>query len=335
MKKKNPSVEFYGFFEAYQKGNTMLDKEQIRALLEKLLPKITLEELVIMFINRFDAYLQYIRLGNGEHTGTDISLLFNPHRLLTHVKEARKETLFEALSQPYMAQALARTIPLQGIANRRGFKSFIEMNVNGVVLPQEFPPYAMRKLLLEYKMNRDCAILDPCAGWGGRMLGASVVCDSYTAYEPSTKTYKGLKKLGVFIQEATPTFKFKVHNIPFEEAVLPKGFYDIAITSPPYYDTEEYSEESTNSFNKFETFEEWCEGFYLPLIKKTMRALKPTGVFILNIGNRKYPLTDTMMNAFEKVYHIRAIGNRVGGSDGLSKKAGKGEMFFEIKHRLK
>ena len=87
-------------------------------------------------------------------------------------------------------------------------------------------------------------------------------------------------------------------------AKIKKESFDFAITSPPYYDTEHYSEENTNSLNRYKDFDEWCKCFYIPLIRKTMFGLKDGSVFILNIGSRKYPLNQVLLDTFSRRYKI-------------------------------
>jgi hypothetical protein len=183
---------------------------------------------------------------------------------------------------------------------------------------------------LEYNLNKNSKVLDPCAGWGGRMIGISVVSNTYHCFEPSTLTFKGLNKLYEFIRKINPEFECNVENKPFEDSVLKENYYDFAITSPPYYDTEIYSDEETNSLNRYKNFESWKDYFYLPLIENTMSSLKETGTFILNIGSRVYPLNEILLSTFNKKYKINKIGNYLSGSSGLGKK-GEGEMFYEIR----
>jgi len=42
-------------------------------------------------------------------------------------------------------------------------------------------------------------VLDPCAGWGGRLLGAVSSNAHYIGFEPNIKTYNGLLKLSKFL----------------------------------------------------------------------------------------------------------------------------------------
>ena len=196
----------------------------------------------------------------------------------------------------------------------------------------EFPPNIARKIYKGFHLNTESKILDPCAGWGGRMLGASVVSNSYTCFEPSKETYKGLILLLKFINRMNKSFCSSINNIPFEESELKKDFYDFALTSPPYYNTELYSDEENNSCNRYKTFESWVDGFFCPLIEKTMQAIKPHSTFVLNIGDRKYPLSSALINNFNKKYDIERMTDFLAGnSGGLGKREGKGEAFYSIK----
>ena len=111
---------------------------------------------------------------------------------------------------------------------------------------------------------------------------------------------------------------------------MPDESIDMAITSPPYYDSEEYSDEPTNSLNRYRCFEAWRNGFYIPMIQKTMDALKSGGVFVLNIGSRQYPLNEALMDSFGDKYNIEKYKNLLSGQAGFLK-SGEGESFYIIR----
>ena len=60
---------------------------------------------------------------------------------------------------------------------------------------------------------------------------------------------------------------------------------DCAFTSPPYFDTEKYSLESTQSFIKFPTENEWVNGFLRKTIENSYRGLKDGKYMLINIAN--------------------------------------------------
>lgn len=130
------------------------------------------------------------------------------------------------------------------------------------------------------------SVYDPCAGWGGRMLGfLASDCKEYVCCDPSTKTYNGLLKLaGTFAEEG----KAMSLLCKCQEDYTPeKSHFDLVFTSPPYFDCEKYSDEPTQSYIRYPTLTKWCAGFLEPLISNAYYALKDNGVFILNIANTK------------------------------------------------
>ena len=162
------------------------------------------------------------------------------------------------------------------------------------------------------------------------MIGISVVTNYYECFEPSTKTFAGLMTLYSFVSSMNKDFQAKINILSFEDCELEPETFDFAITSPPYYNTEIYCDEETNSCNRYSDFDKWVDGFYLPLIEKTMTALKVGKVFILNIGSRVYPLNQILMDNFSGKYRITKEKNYLAGIAGLGKK-GEGETFYVIK----
>jgi hypothetical protein len=69
---------------------------------------------------------------------------------------------------------------------------------------------------------------------------------------------------------------------------LPEGSVDFAFSCPPFYALEIYSDEKTQSINKFKTYNEWLEGYIRPTIKHIYKALKVDGKFGIDISNFYY-----------------------------------------------
>jgi hypothetical protein len=132
-------------------------------------------------------------------------------------------------------------------------------------------------------------VWDMSGGFGGRLLG-SIISDSvkkYIATDPSTKTIVGLKKMAS---------ELKNENIEIEivqsgsEHFVPNEKIDLCFTSPPYFNTEEYAQEETQSFKAYPTIESWNNDFLRKTIVNCKKCLKPDGYFLLNIANvRTHP----------------------------------------------
>lgn len=321
-----------GFFSAAA-TKVEVGREKLADLLFELLNNISLNDFARLMTNEVSEAIQYADLCIGGKTCQRLSLLFNPHRLSTRTKNSRA-SCYEALKDRSFVSGLARAILVR---KKEGVK-FVDqlyyalvLSINAVQYICEFPPHIARDLCRDHAVNLNSKVLDPCAGWGGRMIGSSSICNSYTAYEPSKQTYRGLLELGAFLKVFRNDFQYNVLCEPYENSVAKKEFYDFAITSPPYYDTELYSAENTNSLNRYKTFDKWVVGFYKPLIIKTMAQLKKKSSFILNIGSRKYPLSQIMKEIVGKKKHkVEKLGNFLSGTGSGLGKSGEGESFYRI-----
>ncbi len=305
-----------------------INREQLTDYLFPLLCNIKLDEFVGLITNEFNEIIEYIELTNDKKACQKTSLLFNPHRLNTRSKNSKK-SIFEALKDKNFISGLSRALIFKKGKVNELLYQVIQLGINGIQYINEFPPHLARNLCKEFGVDANSKVLDPCAGWGGRMLGISTVTNYYSGCEPCIKTFNGLIKLKRFIQIMNPLFNTEIWNSPFEDCFLKKDTFDFAITSPPYYDTEIYSDEATNSLNRYKTFDSWCEYFYLPMINNTMSALKTGKSFVLNIGNRVYPLDKILLDNFDREFDIKNKGNLLSGSGGLGREKGS-ELFFII-----
>jgi|6_EtaG_2_1085325.scaffolds.fasta_scaffold19192_4 hypothetical protein len=311
-----------------------LDRDELARALLSYTRTMTLDDLVGCFATEFNEIIEYADLCNGGKSCKRTSLLFNPHRLdcATH----KNKSIFSAFKDESFIRGLARALIWQKGSVRELFHQTIQIGINGYQYVNEFPPHVARDLAIQFNLTRGSKVLDPCAGWGGRMLGFSVVVDRYVAFEPSTRTHSGLLELERFIRQHNGTFRADVACLPFEDAAasLQEDSFDFALTSPPYFDTEHYAPgEPTNSFNRYSSFGDWALGFYAPLIHGTLRALRPGATFVINIGSRRYPLEETAFAICEGRYKIRRIKDRLargGVGKGGHRKTEGGEAFLAI-----
>ena len=142
-------------------------------------------------------------------------------------------------------------------------------------------------------------VLDPCAGWGGRMLGVVSSGAEYIAFEPNTKTYTNLLRLAKFlhIEEKVTLICDDVLNI--DNYFLPK--VDMILTSPPYFDLEVYSSEKTQSITNKSTCNEWNKLFLEPVIIKSLNHLQSNGFSCWNVAKvYNNNMFDDVFNAHKK-----------------------------------
>ena len=138
------------------------------------------------------------------------------------------------------------------------------------------------KLIYE-KFGGD-TIWDMSCGWGGRLIGFLASSRKrYIGTEPSSLTFEGLEKIKkdfFYLKKSV-----ELHKLGSEEFIPDRNSLDLCFTSPPYFDTEKYADEETQSYIKFPTKEEWVNGFLRKTIENCYRGLKSGKYMLINIAN--------------------------------------------------
>ena len=152
----------------------------------------------------------------------------------------------------------------------------------GTQTVSNFRPTAAKYIYETY--GGDGVTWDMSCGWGGRLLGAlsSKIIKKYIGTEPSTKTFEGLNKIK---EEFSYLGKEVELHCLGSEVFKPKEKVDLCFTSPPYFNTEKYSDEDTQSYKKFPTEDKWVNGFLFQTMKNCYESLKKNGYLLLNIAN--------------------------------------------------
>lgn len=124
-------------------------------------------------------------------------------------------------------------------------------------------------------------ILDPCAGWGSRLVAAMSLPDTmYTGIDTNIDLlpyYSFLiNKLGA--KERTKMIWEDAVNVDFS---LLK--YDFVFTSPPYYNLELY-----NHMPDYPSRKDFNNNFWFPLLRKLVKNIAIGGVIALNIPAQMY-----------------------------------------------
>jgi hypothetical protein len=180
--------------------------------------------------------------------------------------------------------------------------------------PQDFP-VDLAKALYDEFCPEGGAVLDPCHGWGGRLVGFLLSkAGRYVGCDPSPETFDGVKRMAADLLPYVPEKTVETFMLPYEDAsLIGEGIYDFALTSPPYYDLERYTGDD-NSFRRYGNFKAWDDGFYSRLIAKTYAALKEGGVFALQVDNQKYPMERLAKEHAERAGFLY-IGTRSAGME--------------------
>ena len=197
------------------------------------------------------------------------------------------------------------------------------------------------KAIYERYCPKNGIIYDFACGFGGRMLGALSSKNNYRylGVEPCMETYTHLNELGLKIEHVTKRERtFKVLCMGSEDFNKYENCVDFAFSSPPYFNLEKYSDEPTQCYNKFNTLEEWFEGYVRPTIQNIYKILKPNRYYAVNIadfkvGNQQVKYVDKWIELskeigftyeeqiFMKLQTRRGVGHKKNGKD-IDKKEG-------------
>ena len=162
----------------------------------------------------------------------------------------------------------------------------------------------MAKKVVAYLAEKDklkeVRVLDVCAGWGGRMIGAKSVGIKvhYTGIDPCAKTYEALRAIRDELELTNVTLINQPAEVALQE-LDPGATYDIALTSPPYYNLEIYSDEPTQSIASGPNsgYQAWLNKFLSPVIQGVIRlGVKYSCWSVKNFKtDKKYDLLDDVI----------------------------------------
>ena len=151
-----------------------------------------------------------------------------------------------------------------------------------------FQPLVAAAIYARYE-GTNGIVYDSSAGWGGKILGARLAnVKKYIACESNVATYRGLLEMADLIKE---NMIIDIH-MKGSEDFIPSEEVDMAFTSPPYFNLELYSNESTQSHIKFSSFDMWCDGFLKKTMENTWKVIKKDGYMFININSCKMFLNE-------------------------------------------
>lgn len=222
------------------------------------------------------------RLNAGQDISTNIADYYHRHRFSCSATGKKSELLgFENDKALKMALSIGINCRLVKLEVGGALRS-----THGVQGCSNFPPKFARDLYVEFGKPSG-VVMDPCAGYGGRLVGwiASGLGGRYVGVEPCRLTYEGNQKLAAAL--CPPGYIAEMYNVAFEDFEINKyrNKVDFIFTSPPYFNRERYSDESTQSWVRYKTYESWVNGFIKPMASKWNAVLRPGSFCALNIDD--------------------------------------------------
>lgn len=191
-----------------------------------------------------------------------------------------------------------------GVTMRHAYIGFMSL-VNGTQACANFRPAFARMLYNKY-CKQDGTVFDSSTGYGGRLVGfLASHCERYIGTDPNVPTFTAN---GLIAQALRGKKRVELYNSPIEDldASQHADSCDLAFTSPPYFVKEIYSEDATQSCQRYKEYGSWRDGFLAPMLQKNFAVLKSGGALILNIedvkiGKETYPLVKDSIELAEKI----------------------------------
>jgi hypothetical protein len=138
---------------------------------------------------------------------------------------------------------------------------------------------------LRYLETLPCsvALLDPCAGWGGRLVGACIKnVPAYIGIDSNQNLREPYSQLIEFLSDKTHT-KIQMCFMDARVFDYTSVKYDLVMTSPPYYKLEKY-----RGMQLYDTKREWVDQFYRPVFTSIFESLQLGGAMALNVNEELY-----------------------------------------------
>jgi hypothetical protein len=142
-----------------------------------------------------------------------------------------------------------------------------------------FKPLVAAGIYKHYLINiNNPIVFDPCSGFGGRLLGFKSIYPNgtYIGCEPNNDTYQELCNLG---NNFSNTFIYNSKVEDFNQNIE----YDIAFTSIPYFDLEDYK---NGIF--YNDFDEWVDVFIGKLLTYKRLIINMSYELCVKLGLDEY-----------------------------------------------
>jgi SAM-dependent methyltransferase len=157
----------------------------------------------------------------------------------------------------------------------------------GAASVSNFRPTVARSVVEHFSPDGG-TVVDFSAGYGGRLLGAASRKRRYIGIEPCAPQVSGLKLMLESLKEVQPPEGAEILEGCAEDMMplLPRGRADLVFSSPPYFNWERYSNEASQSFIRYGTYDAWKEGFLQPILTQSARVLRKGGSLVLNVSGK-------------------------------------------------
>lgn len=239
-----------------------------------------------------------------DHSGGTLCTHFFPH--VWEVPFHGKKTAMDAFQNDvWFRDAIRLCLKIKDTVTTTDLIGAFSLGTKASVgVVSRFKPMAAKAIWDRYApQNGIC--YDFACGWGGRLIGckASKKNLTYIGVDPEPRTHACLLTLWDSIRTVygESAGVAEIHKVGSEDFCPSEyaGRVDVAFSSPPYFDLEDYSHDPAQSHVKFPVADLWLDGFLLKTFENIHTLLKPGGVIGLNLLD--YGTTKIVEGAISRV----------------------------------
>ena len=208
---------------------------------------------------------------------------------LLNCRREKGKTIYDIWNDPEEQKKLIENTRKRNRGGRTAAGNVYEcfrINLGSIVM---FKSTTAKYLYRKYGASH---VLDPTAGWGGRMLGAWALDIGYTGIDTNTELKPAYDSMIDFLDKEqefdSNLFETEASNLQMiYESCLDVDFskipYDMVLTSPPYINLELYEH-----MEPWQSDEAFYKDFFLPLFEKCLKHIKIGGNVCFNISPKMY-----------------------------------------------
>lgn len=195
-----------------------------------------------------------------------------------HIQNSTGRSFHDCWNDPEVMDRV-RTWGLRGMSNL--WMSWIRravFMVGGLPNSSFYRPH-FAKQIIELTGISHGTLYDPCAGWGGRMLGTVAAGWEYHACEPNEQTHANLMRMAEFLGIQ---HRVNIQCCGAEHNTLQQQ-YDVVLTSPPYFNLEVYCDDKSQCYHQYHTYSKWEQQWLVPLIEHSLQHVNVDGISAWNV----------------------------------------------------
>lgn len=208
-------------------------------------------------------------------------------RNLLRCRREKGRTLYEVWQDPEQREKLLEQTRKRNRGGRTAAGNIFEcfrINTGSVVM---FKSTTAKYI---YKKYGATSVLDPTAGWGGRMLGAWALDIDYVGIDTNLELQPAYDRMIEHLcsYHNNDFFEMDGSNLSMIwqsclDVDFSKIHYDFVLTSPPYINMEVYEH-----MTEWDNDQSFYQDFFLPLWHKCVDHIQPGGHVCFNISPRMY-----------------------------------------------